>query len=114
MLVSLGWQIPYEKETRTRKTTLKTDALGHWRMTTVQRISLISKLMDNNGSLRDGALPVESRRAGGVPGPVPQRGPPQAAGGHHVPMRGARFLEAEGKSCWPEKNHHPHKKPFDP
>ena len=46
--------------------------------------------MDSEGILRDGALPVRSRQAGGVPGPMPQRGPPTATGGHPVPMRGAR------------------------
>ena len=43
--------------------------------------------MDNNGPLRDGALTVESRWAGGVPGPMPQRGPTPATSGHPIPMR---------------------------
>ena len=47
--------------------------------------------MENFRSKRDGVLPVESRRAGGVPGPVPQKDPPKATGGHPVPMRGARL-----------------------
>ena len=40
--------------------------------------------MENFRSKRDGVLPVESRRAGGVPGPVPQKDPPKATGGHPV------------------------------
>ena len=67
----------------------KTDVLGHWRVTAVQRNYVT--WMDNLLSLRCGALPVESRRASRVPGPVPQKGPPHATGGHPVPMRGARF-----------------------
>ena len=47
--------------------------------------------MENFRSKCDGVLPVESRRAGGVPGPVPQKDPPKATGGHPVPMRGARL-----------------------
>ena len=47
--------------------------------------------MENFRSKRDGVLPVESRRAGGVPGPVPQKDPPKATGCHPVPMRGARL-----------------------
>ena len=46
--------------------------------------------MDNDKLQRDGVLPVESRRARGAPGPMPQRGPTQATGGHPVPIRGAR------------------------
>ena len=36
----------------------------------------------NDVFLLDGAMPVESRRAGGVPGPMPQWGPPQ----HKLPV----------------------------
>ena len=47
--------------------------------------------MDDANSLeRDGALPVRTRQAGGVPGPKPRKGPPKATVGHHVPLRGAR------------------------
>ena len=47
--------------------------------------------MENFRSKRDDVLPVESHRAGGVPGPVPQKDPPKATGGHPVLMRGARL-----------------------
>ena len=54
--------------------------------------------MDTDKLQRDGALPVESRRARRVPGPVPQKGPPQATGGHHAPMRGARHRRRRGNA----------------
>ena len=40
----------------------------------------------------DGALPVETRQAGGVPGPLPRRSPPQTTmkGGHPTPAQEAR------------------------
>ena len=47
--------------------------------------------MHNFNSKRDGVLPVESRRAGRVPGPVPQKGPPRVTGGPPVPIPGARL-----------------------
>ena len=89
MLFSLGRRIVYERETRTRKPTPKPDSLSQWRTMEVQRKYVT--WMEIFKSKRDGVLPVESRRAGGVPGPVPQKGPPQASGGHPVPMRGARL-----------------------
>ena len=89
MLFSLGRRIVYERETRTRKPTPKPDAPSHWRKMEVQRNYVT--WMENFKSKRGGVLPVESRRAGGVPGPVPQKGPPQATGGHPVPMGGARL-----------------------
>ena len=75
------WCIVYERETRTRKPMPKSDALGHWRVTAVLRIT---SMMDTNNLNRDGALPVETRQAGRVPGPQPRRGPPFATkkGGH--------------------------------
>ena len=43
--------------------------------------------MDKSASNRDGAVPVEIRQAGRVPGPLPRRGPPQATKrGHPVPV----------------------------
>ena len=89
MLFSLGRRIVYGRETRTRKSTPKPDALSQWRTMEVQRNHVT--WMENFRSKRDGVLPVESRRAGGVPGPVPQKDPPKATGGHPVPMRGARL-----------------------
>ena len=41
MFFSLGWQIVYERETRTRKPTLKPDALSQWRTMEVQRNHVI-------------------------------------------------------------------------
>ena len=55
-------------------------------------------------SKRDGVFPVDSRRAGRVPSPVPQKGPPQATGGHPVPMRGARFRRRRVYATGREKN----------
>ena len=89
MLFSLGWRIVYERETRTRKPTPKPDALSQWRTMEVQHNH--ATWMENFRSKRDCVLPVASRRAGGVPGPVPQKDPPKATGGHPVPMRGARL-----------------------
>ena len=54
--------------------------------------------MDNLTYPRYGALPVESRRASRVPGPVPQKGPPNATGGHPVPKRGARLRRRRGNA----------------
>ena len=68
---------------------LKSDVLGQ--MALNDSTTHLRHMMDTNSVSRDGALPVESRRASRVPGPVPQRGPPHATGGHPVPMRGARF-----------------------
>ena len=43
--------------------------------------------MDTTNSKRDGAVPVEIRQAGRVPGPLPRRGPPQATKrGRPVPV----------------------------
>ena len=89
MLFSLGWQIVYKRETRTRKPTLKSDTQSQ--MARKRCVTQVTSWMEYSVSKQDGVLPVESRRAGGVPGPVPQRGPPQATGGHPVPMRGARL-----------------------
>ena len=89
MLFSLGRRIVYERETRTRKPTPKPVALSQWRTMEVQRNHV--SWMEIFRSKRYGVLPVESRRAGGVPGPVPQKDPPKATGGHPVPMRGARL-----------------------
>ena len=67
------------------------------RITTVQRIAL--KWMDSATFVdRDGVLPVGSLQVGGVPGPMPQRGPPKATGGHRVPLRGARFRRRRVKA----------------
>ena len=87
MLFSLGRWIVYERETRTRKP--KPDALSQWRTMEVQRDSVT--WIEIFKSKRDGALPVESCRTAGVLGPVPQKGPPQATGGHPAPMRGVRL-----------------------
>ena len=89
MLFSLGRQIVCKAETRTRKPMLKLDALSQWCRMEVQRNYVT--WMKIFKSKRGGVLTVESRRAGGVPGPVRQKGPPQATGGHPVPMRGARL-----------------------
>ena len=62
-------------------------------------------------NLRDGARPVKSHRAGRVPGPVPQKGPPRATGGHPVPLRGARLrrrrVNATGQTPDPEDTTRP-------
>ena len=89
MLSILGRRIVYERETRTRKPKPKQDALSQWRTMEVQRNYVT--WMEIFKSKRDGVLPVESRPAGGVPSPVPQKGPPQATGGHPVPILGARL-----------------------
>lgn len=89
MLFSLGRQVPYDKEKSENKPLLKTDAPGQSAHNDGATHS--TPMMDNNGSFRDGALPVESPRAGRVPDPMPQRGPTQATGGHPVPQRGARL-----------------------
>ena len=89
MLFSLGRRIVYERETRTRKPTPKPDALSQWRTMEVQRNHVT--WMENFRSKRYGILPVESRRTGGVSGPVPQKDPPKATGGYPVPMRGPRL-----------------------
>ena len=51
----------------------KTDVLGlralNW------STALYVKWMDRDSINRDGALPVETRRAGRVPGPLPRYGP---------------------------------------
>ena len=89
MLFSLGRRIVYERETLTRKPTPKPDALSQWRTTEVERSHV--SWMEIFKSKRHGVLPVESRRAGEVPGHVPQKDPPKATGGHPVPMRRARL-----------------------
>ena len=89
MLFSLGRRIVYKRETRTRKPTPKPDALSQWRTMKVQCNHVT--WMEIFRSKHDGILPVESRQAGGVPGPVPKKDPPKATGGHPVPMRGARL-----------------------
>ena len=86
MLFSLGQQIVYKREIRTRK---PPDALTQWRTMEVQRNYVL--LTENSKSKRDGVLPVEARHTGRVSGPVPQKGPPQATGGHPVPMLGTRL-----------------------
>ena len=73
MLFSLCRRIVYEMETRTRKPTPKPDAQSQWRTMEVQRNYVT--WMDIFKSKRS-VLPVESRRAGGVPDHVPQKGPP--------------------------------------
>ncbi|KAK7090610.1 hypothetical protein V1264_010382 [Littorina saxatilis] len=45
-------------------------------------------MTDDNGISRCGALPLETRRGGRVPGPVPHRGPSQATGGTRTSYRG--------------------------
>ena len=45
-------------------------------------------MTDDNGDSRCGALLLETRRGGRVPGPMPQGGPPLATGGHRAPFRG--------------------------
>ena len=86
---SHGRQASYDKEKSEKKPLLKTDVLGQSaRNDSATHFTL---MMDNNGNMRDGALPVESPRAGRVPGPMPQRGPTQTTGGHPVPLRGARL-----------------------
>ena len=52
-------------ETRRIKPMPKTDALGQWRVTRFV-VWMVNKVYQ-----RDGALPVETRQAGGVPGPQP-------------------------------------------
>ena len=52
---------------------------------------------------RNGALPVKSHQAGGVPGPMPRRGPPLATGGHLSPSRGARSRGSRGKATGQEQ-----------
>ena len=89
ILFSLSQQIVYEREIRTRKPPPKSNALTQWCTMEVQRNYIL--LTDNSKSKRDGVLPVEARHTGRVSGPVPQKGPPQAIGGHPVPMRGARL-----------------------
>ena len=55
--------------------------------------------MVNKVNQRDGALPVETRQAGGVPSPQPRRGPPSTTmqGGHHSPLSARR--RKEGSKC---------------
>ena len=55
--------------------------------------------MVNKVYQRDGALPVETRQAGGVPGPQPRRGPPSTTmqGGHPSPSSARR--RKEGSKC---------------
>ena len=55
--------------------------------------------MVNKVYQRDGALPVETRQAGGVPGPQPRRGPPSTTmqGGHPSPLSARR--RKEGSKC---------------
>ena len=89
MLFRLGRWIVYERETRTRKPTPKLDALSQWYTMEVQCNYVL--WMENFKSKRDDVLPAESCQAGRMPGPVPQKGPPQATGGHPVLMRGARL-----------------------
>ena len=45
-------------------------------------------MTDDNGSSGYGALPLETRRGGRVPGPMPQRGPTHTTGGPRSPFRG--------------------------
>ena len=100
MLFSPARQIVYERETRTRKPKPKPDALDQWSTMEVQRNYVT--WMEIFKSKRDGVLPVESHRDGGVPGPVPQKGPPQATGGHPVPMRGARLRKRRVNATGPK------------
>ena len=95
MLFSLSRRIVYESETRTSKPTPKPDALSQWRTMEMQRNHVI--WMEFFKFKRNGVLPVEYRRAGGVPSPVPQKGPPQATGGHPVSMGGARLRRRKVK-----------------
>ena len=100
MLFSLGRRIVYERETRTRKLTPKPDALSQWRTMKVQRNHV--SWLEIFKFKRDGVLPVESRRAGGVLGPVPQKDPPLTTGGPRPNAR-SQALETEGKCDWPKK-----------
>ena len=88
MLFSLGRQTAYKRETRTKKKQYRsTEPLAH---TMKEQCSYVT-WMENSRSYGDGVRPVESRRAGGVPGSGPPKGPLKATGGHPVPMRGARL-----------------------
>ena len=55
--------------------------------------------MANKVYQRDGALPVETRQAGGVPGPQPRSGPPSTTmpGAHPSPSSARR--RKEGSKC---------------
>ncbi|KAK3740855.1 hypothetical protein RRG08_011317 [Elysia crispata] len=86
--LSLGWQVTYERETRKRKPTPKTDVLGPWRLTAVQRITRHEMVKSTN--THHGALSVRSRQADRVPGLMPRGGPTHATGGHPAPQCGAR------------------------
>ena len=77
MLVSLGWQIPYERETRDKKTNAEdgctgplahNDSATHFTLVNWTAMDLYVMVL----------CPWSPRRAGGVPGPVSQRGPTQA------------------------------------
>ena len=57
--------------------------------TTVSRISAFKMPHTRIKRNRRGALPVETRQVGREPGPVPQRGPAHATGGHPAPYRRA-------------------------
>ena len=101
MLSSLGRRIVYEKETRTRKPTLKSDTQSH--MAHNGSATQFTPWIENSMSYCDGVMTVESRRAGGVPGPVHQRAHPK-----RLVVTPSRCKEpglgAEGKCYWPEKN----------
>ena len=87
-LLVFGWQVTYERETRKRKPTPKTDVLGPWRLTAVQRITRHEMVKSTN--THHGALSVRSRQADRVPGLMPRGGPIHATGGHPAPQCGAR------------------------
>ncbi|KAK3735881.1 hypothetical protein RRG08_041069 [Elysia crispata] len=86
--LSLGWQVTYERETRKRKPTPKTDVLDPWRLTAVQRTTRHEMVKSTN--THHGALSVRSRQADRVPGLMPRGGSTHATGGHSAPQCGAR------------------------
>ena len=69
----------------------KTDRLSHL-LAGARNGSLthyVNQMVNTTSDSRDGALPVETRQAGGVPGPLPRRSPPKTTmkGGHPTPTR---------------------------
>ena len=73
---------------------------GTW---TITCVTLFTPCMENSISYRDGILPVESRQAGRVPGPEPQKGPTQSDWWSPHPDARSRASETEGKCYWPKK-----------